>query len=218
MEPQELLKILEGGEGTRTEFKQRFSTFEKMAKEMIALANSRGGFLIVGIEDDGRVTGVQSEKSEAELLKQTASEYCEPPINITIHFVELYEREIVVAEIGESLNKPHRLQDYLPEIDLNRSEVFIRVNDKSVPAGKEMIKILQARTSEKPLKNYKVGKIERQVFQYLEKYESITVKNLCDAANISNRRASRTLIQLVRAELLNIHVKDNGENYFTSSV
>ena len=213
-----LLKLIEGGESLKVEFKQRFSEYEKIAKEMIAFANTKGGYLIVGIDDDKSVYGVLSEKGEAELLKETADNYCEPPVNYEFHFVELYGREIVVCEIPESESKPHRLQDYKKELDINDAHVFIRVNDKSVPASKEMIKILQARSASKPLHKYQIGKNEKIVFELLKERETITVKDLADSANLSNRRASRTIIKLVRADMLNVHTRDNGEDYYTSAV
>ena len=87
-----------------------------------------------------------------------------------------------------------------------------------MPASKEMIKILQANTKSTPLKKYNFGKSEEIVFDILRSNETVTVKELGERANISKRRASRTLIKLVRINLLNIHTKDNGEDYFTSFV
>jgi predicted transcriptional regulator len=80
-----------------------------------------------------------------------------------------------------------------------------------------MIKILQANAGRVPMKKYNFGKTEEVVFEMLRKKESVTVKDLSERANISRRRASRTLIKLVRINLLNIHTKDNGEDFFTSS-
>lgn len=217
MKPKELLSLIENGEGLRVEFKQRFSTHEKMAKEMIAFANTKGGTLIIGVDDDGSIHGVFSEKGEVELVKETSSQFCQPPVIFNVDYIELFGKELVVINIPESSSKPHRIQDYNDKMDLNTARVFIRVIDKSVPASKEMIKILQARSNNTPLKNYIIGKAEENVFNYLERNEFITVKHLSENANISNRRASRTLIKLVRANLLNIHTKDNGENYFTNS-
>ncbi|MFH1196777.1 MAG: ATP-binding protein [bacterium] len=215
MKRRELLNLIDEGEGTGIEFKQRFSEYEKIAKEMIAFANSKGGVIIFGINDDKSVCGVASEKGEAELIKETAEKYCEPPVDYKIEYFDVDNKELVIVIIAESPVKPHRLQDYLKEIDLNHANVYVRVNDKSVLASKEMIKILQARTVEQSLIKYQVGKNEKIVFEYLDANENITVKDLGRLANISDRRASRTLIKLVRANLLNIHTKDNGEDYFT---
>lgn len=216
MTSKNLLTLIEKGESKNIEFKQRFSSFHKIAKEFIAFANTSGGVVLFGIDDDGSVHGVESEKGEAELIKEAAEKYCELPVKYNIDFVPLYGKEIVVVTIEESEFKPHRIQDYKKEIDINTAEVYVRVNDKSIPASKEMIKIFQANYTDKKLINYSIGKTEEKAFELLNDQESITVSELADSANISNRRASRTLIKMVRANLLVIHTKDNGEAYFTS--
>ncbi len=217
MSPKELQQLIEIGENLKVEFKQRFSTHVKIAKELIAFANTSGGRLIIGVDDDGSLYGVQSEKGEAELVKETVTDFCEPEIKYNIDFIELHGKEIVVVDVPESDSKPHRIKDYKTLLDLNTAEVFIRVADKSVPASKEMIKILQANAKRVPMKNYNFGKTEEIVFDMLRHKESVTVRDLSEQANISRRRASRTLIKLVRINLLNIHTKDNGEDFFTSS-
>lgn len=209
--------LIKNGENLTVEFKQRFSTFEKIAKEIIAFANTRGGIIIFGVNDNKTICGVESEKEVVELLKQTIDNFCEPYPKSDFHYFEINNKEIVVVKIFESEIKPVRLQDYKMQLDLNTAKVFVRVNDKSVPASKEMIKILQANSTQKKLLHYEVGKNEKLVFNFLDKSESVTVKQFSEFANISQRRASRTLIKLVRANVLIIHTKDNGENYFTYS-
>jgi predicted HTH transcriptional regulator len=216
MTRKQLIKLIEDGESLTVEFKQRFSTEEKIAKEMIAFANTKGGVMIFGVEDDGKICGVLSEKGEAELIKTAAEKYCEPPVQYSIDFLNIGKDELVVVNISESENKPHRIQDYQKKIDLNTAQVYVRVNDKSVLAGKEMIKILQSQTNETALVNYTISKNEKIAFELLEKEETITVKQLAEKANLSNRRASRTLINMVRANLLYIHHKDNGEEFFSA--
>lgn len=216
MNHRELKELIEEGENLQCEFKLRFTTEEKIAKEMIAFANTKGGYLIFGIDDDREIVGVESEKEVAELVYSTAKNYCVPPLDIEIHFVELKGRELVIVEIPESDNKPHRLQDYLDDLDLNKSIVTIRLNDKSVQASKEMIRILKAQSSNKALIKYTIGPNEKIVFEYLKHKEKITVKELSKLVNISERRASRTLVKMVRANLLMIHTKENGEEFFTA--
>jgi predicted HTH transcriptional regulator len=207
--------MIEEGENLHCEFKLRFSSHEKIAKEMIAFANTKGGYMIFGIDDDKTIVGVQSEKGEAELIKEAATQYCEPTVKFRLEYIDLYNKEIVVAEIPESDEKPHRLQDYLPEFDITKAQVYVRVNDKSMLASKEMVRILRADAQKSELVKYVVGNNEKIVFDYLDKNETINVKLLSRLANISERRASRTLVKLVRARMLLIHTKDNGEEFFT---
>ncbi len=210
-----IAEMIESGEGLNVEFKQRFSSFEKIAKEMIAFANTRGGCILIGVDDDKSIYGVESEKSDIELVKESAEKYCVPPIDYNIATVEIEPKDILIIEISESKTKPHRIQDYKNKLELNNAQVYVRIKDKSVLAGKEMIKILQTQSTGSSLKNYFVGNQEKIVFEYLDINENINVKELSKLANISERRASRTLIKLVRANLLLIHLKDNGESYFT---
>lgn len=212
-----LFELIDAGEGLKIEFKRKFSTFEKMAKEMIAFANTKGGDILIGVEDNGKIRGIESEKEVAELIEITAREYCEPPIDYDIEFIGLKEKDVAVVTVRESDSKPHRLQDYLTSLNLNTAQVYVRVRDKSLLASKEMIKLLQANLRRATLKNYEIGKYERIAFELLDKQESITVKDLKLAANTSYRRASRTLIKLARANLLLLHKKENGDEYFTYS-
>ncbi len=217
MKPRELLELIEEGESLTCEFKRKFSTTEKIVREMIAFANTKGGYLIIGVDDDKEIFGVESEKAEAELIYDAAKNFCEPPLDVSIDYVEVKGKEVVVVEVFESQNKPHRIQDYLNELDVNKSVVTIRVNDKSVQASKEMIRLLKSQSSELSLKKYSIGPNEKAVFEFLNKYERITVKEFSNYVNISERRASRTLVKLVRANLLFLHTKDNGEEFFTSA-
>ena len=215
MKRKDLLGLIEGGENLRCEFKRKFTTHDKIAREMIAFANTKGGTLLIGVDDDKEIVGVESEKSEAELVKDAATNYCVPPVEYEIEYMDINGKEVVIVSIPESKMKPHRVQDYENEFDINKAIVCIRVNDKSVMASKEMVRIFRAETNELKLKKYSPGPVEKSVFDFLANNERISVKELSHLVNISERRASRTLVKMVRANLLMIHTKDNGEEFFT---
>ena len=217
MNRKQLVDLIGEGENIQCEFKRHFTTPEKIAKEMIAFANTKGGYILFGIDDDRTIIGVESEKSEAEMIEDAAENYCEPPVKYKLNYIAYKGKEIVAVTIPESMIKPHRLQDYRTEFDINKAVVMIRVNDKSLKASKEMVRILKANNGNKALIKYSIGTNEKIVFEYLAKKENISVKELGNLVNISERRASRTLVKLVRANLLAIHTKENGEEFFTAS-
>ena len=218
MRHRELLLLIEEGENIQVEFKRKFSTHDKIAREMIAFANTKGGYVLFGIDDDKKIVGVESEKETSELVKDAALNYCEPPLKYFIEYREIESKEIVIVSVPESTLKPHRLQDYKSELDITTAIVPIRVNDKSVQASKEMIRIFRAQSNQAALKKYVLGPTEKIVFEYLSKVDRISVKELSILVNISERRASRTLVKMVRANLLMINTKDNGEEFFTAAV
>ncbi|MBU1854896.1 MAG: ATP-binding protein, partial [Nanoarchaeota archaeon] len=57
MNKQEFDLILQEGEGLKVEFKQAFD--KSLAKEMAAFANSVGGRILLGVEDNGKIKGIK---------------------------------------------------------------------------------------------------------------------------------------------------------------
>ena len=72
MNRRELKELIEEGETIQCEFKRLFTTPEKIVKEMIAFANTKGGHILFGVDDNGEVVGVDSEKAETEMINNAA--------------------------------------------------------------------------------------------------------------------------------------------------
>lgn len=218
MNAKKLRAIIELGETDTVEFKRKFSGFEKIAKEMIALANTRGGLLLVGVDDDGTIIGVDSEKSEIDLLTSSAEFYSDPPIEHDIEVVEIDNVDVIVVRIPESRTKPHQLVPSQSEsngaIDPRDSRVYIRQGEKSVAASREVARVLAAEQPDAPPLVLEIGNIERTLFDHLEKNERITLREFRHLVNISERRASRSLVRLVRAGLIRLFTNE-GEDYYT---
>src|SRR5690348_14598785 len=83
-----LNELIVSGEGTTIEFKRFFSSPEKIAKELIAFANTKGGVVLFGVDDDGTVVGLHSEKSELTEIEHTAQFLCDPPISVDFQVVQ----------------------------------------------------------------------------------------------------------------------------------
>lgn len=212
----EALEIIAKGESNVTEFKRKFSGYEKIAKEIIAFANTRGGNIFFGVEDNGEISGVQSEKETINLLTETTNYYCEPVVKIEIEILEIRGKDIVVGIVPESENKPHRIQDGKKIINFNTAKVFLRMRSKSVQASIEMIKFLHTSYGDFEELSFSMGEKEKALFSYLEKNEKITTKEFCKLVNIAERRAQRILVKLVRLGVINLYQEETGKLYFIS--
>ncbi len=212
---QEALKLISEGEGPRVEFKRKFTTYEKIARELIAFANSKGGYIFFGVDDNGEIVGVKSEKETEELLLETSKNFCEPEIDVKVYVFEIEGKDVVVGEVKESDKKPHRIQDYQPQLNYRTAKVFIRMKSKSMQASREMIKLLHTSYNNFNESEFHLGKKEKALFDYLQKYERIKTREYCRLVNISERRAQRILIKLVRFGVLFLHQEENGEIYFS---
>ena len=206
----ELYELIEEGENSHVEFKRKFSSPEKIAKEMIAFANSGGGYILFGVDDDRSIIGVESEKSEIELINTAAKFYCEPEIEFSLEIIFIKRVDVVVVYIPESNRKPHRL---ITDDKDSPPKFYVRSEDKSILASKETVNILRNSNSEKPL-SITIGDNEKKLFDFLTENKKITVKGFKKLVNISERRASRTLVNLVKAEVIR-HIINGTEEFFT---
>jgi len=211
----EVLKLIAEGENSKVEFKRKFTTYEKIARELIAFVNSKGGMIMIGVDDNGEVVGVNSEKEIEALLIETAQNYCEPPIPIDIAVVEVKGKDVVIGKVNESDVKPHRIQDYQKTLNYSIAKVFIRMKSKSVLASREMVKLLHTTNCNFNESDFQLGKKEKALFDYLEANERISTREFCKLVNISERRAQRILVKLVRLGVLFLHQEENGKTYFS---
>ena len=219
MNKKKLMRLIEGGETSTVEFKRKLTETHKIAKELCAFANTKGGVLIVGVDDDATICGVMSEKTEAEIIRTACDFDLEPPITPLITHVNILGLELVVAEIEESSNKPINLLTK-NEQDQTIKRAYIRVGEKSVMASSEMARALrflnkdESYTEEDGVKIV-IGRNEKALFEYLEKNERATVNDFAKLVNISRRRAERLMIRMMRAGVLQIH-QDTAHDYFTA--
>lgn len=206
--------LIEEGEGFTIEFKRRISSPEKIARTLISFANTRGGTILFGVDDDGSIVGVESEKSEVEMIGIAGKEFCDPPVETSIDIVPFDGLDVIVCTVPESRTKPHY---YLGDRDTQNGDstrVYIRVNDKTMMASREVVRILRDENPDEPPLTVTIGKNEKRLFEYLDRNERITLREFGRLVNISDRRASRILVSLVRAGVIRIHTHEK-EEFFT---
>lgn len=202
-----LRQLIALGEGFRIEFKRKVPSADKLAKALVAFANSRGGHILIGVDDNRSVIGIRSPEEAEFEIERAARLYCDPPVAYTIELVPYAGREVLVIYVPESTQKPHF------RLEPNGRTAFIRVQDKSLEASRDVVRALRDEQADRPIR-FQYGPREEQLFRYLNRYERITVREFSRMVHISPRRASRILVTLVRAGVLRLHKTEKAE-YFT---
>jgi predicted HTH transcriptional regulator len=211
MRRHQLKELINSGESTTVEFKRKFTSPEKIAKELTAFANTKGGYLLLGVDDDKKIIGVESEKEDIARVEHACGFFCDPPLEPSISIVPVDYKDIIVVYISESDAKPHKVLDPSAPDEI---KVYIRQGEESVAASREMIRILRSQRSDSTPLTLSIGDKERRLFEFLEKNRRATVRDFAYLVNISDRRAARLLVRLVRAGVLNIHT-DEHHDYYT---
>ena len=108
----DLQRILRTGEDSFTQFKSEVKNAEGLAEEMVAFANSKGGYILVGIAEDqngqGKVVGVNNLKSLNNHISNASTENCVPAVVPQMQTMLLEEKAVVVIYVAEGYQKPYR--------------------------------------------------------------------------------------------------------------
>lgn len=207
---QELSQLVSLGEGANLEFKRRVPRPQRIAKELIAFANTKGGHLLLGVDDNGRITGLRDVEEEEYVLRSSMLERSDPPIEFDSQRVPVANRrDVIVVTVPESASKPH----YLVGENGTGRTAYVRVDDKSVEASPEAVRLMRLREGAEAV-TFEFGENELMLMRYLDSYGRITVKQFANLANIPRRRASKTLVLLTQANILRLHA-DHRHDYFT---
>ena len=139
-----LLSLIREGEHQQQDFKYRVADACKLAKSVSAFANTDGGRLLIGVRDDGYLSGVRSEE-EIFMMHQAAYKYCKPEASIkfdTYHVAPALpagtrhtsgrggKRTIVVATVPPSTRRPICALD-----EDGRLRAYVRINDENIVAS-----------------------------------------------------------------------------------
>jgi predicted HTH transcriptional regulator len=212
MDFEELRKLVKQGEGQHTEFKLKATHPEKIVRGMVALANSEGGWLFLGVDDTKIIKGVKFPLDDEFVMIKAIGEYASPPLRYKLDKIPIEEnpdREVLAFYIP----KASELHYFKENPTDRKGKAYIRIGDKSFKASPEMWEILKYRIKNKAI-NIRYGDKERTLLQYLEQNKHITVDEFAKIAQIPRLRASRTLVTLVVANVLKIHPQENGQDFF----
>ncbi len=139
---QYLLRLIREGEHQQQDFKYRVEDACKLAKSVSAFANTDGGRLLIGVRDDGHLSGVRSEE-EIFMMHQAAYRYCKPEPNIAFETCHAEGRTIVIATVPPSARRPVFARD-----EEGQMRAYIRIGDENIVASPVLLALW--RESQKP--------------------------------------------------------------------
>ena len=218
MTHEDLKRLVLLGEGSRLEFKNRVPRPERIAREVIAFANTDGGTVLIGVDDDGTILGLRDAEEELFALSNALRGRIAPEVEIAIAAVHVSRRrDVLVVRVPASADRPHGL---VPEPgttgDAARPHAYVRVGDQSVEASRESVRVMRAETRGEGAA-FTFGEPERRLLEYLDRHERITVSEYARMAEMPPWRASKTLVALVRAGIVRLHAGPGGQDHFTAA-
>jgi len=212
--PFSLLETVARGEGLSIEFKRLVHSPAKIARSISAFANTSGGHILIGVDDDRRIVGISSEKETLEVIDDALRCHIEPNPALDVHVEEYKRRMVLIVSIPESEDKPHfHVEETLCRrtgIRAVERRVFIRDGSHNRAASDDRIALFQSR--KEPLKLSFTDR-EHRLLRYLADHERITAPEFAEHAGIPVEEARRILVSLVRTGTVRLTTESGAGIY-----
>ena len=179
MDALELLDLIQKGESSTVQFKVRINDAYKIGTEMVAFSNTKGGKLVIGIDDKtGDIKGLSFDELQStnQFLANAASDNVKPTIYIFTETVEIDGNNIIIANIPEGISKPHTD---------NKGIIWVKngSDKRKVVSREEMARLLQSSgnmyADETLINGTTINDIDEVLFtKVIEKKHEKSIENL----------------------------------------
>lgn len=181
MEPLELIELIQKGESSTVQFKERIDDVHKLSQELVAFSNTKGGTLVIGVNDKtGGINGLSFEEIHAtnSLIVGATTNNVKPAITVESETIVVDKDNIMVVYISEGQSKPYK--------DKNGAIWIKNGSDKRrVTANEEIARLLQSSkimfADEMTITGTSSSDVDMQVFR---NYYKIKYKKDFDKAGI----------------------------------
>jgi predicted HTH transcriptional regulator len=197
-----LYDLIAQGEHEMLEFKYTINDSRKIARTLVAFANTSGGHLLVGIKDNGVVSGVSIDE-EYYMVESGATLYSKPEIDfdLKIHPVS-NGKHVLEFIIKPSISKPHMV------VCPNKSpEAYVRVRDENIIAHPVWIKVQQKLKSPCTIK---YTDNHNKLLAYLKNNKAQTLEIIMKKVFLSEKETMEIIADFVVSDIMEIETINSG--------
>jgi ATP-dependent DNA helicase RecG len=132
---QNIQSLINQGENNAVEFNSAAVTSDSLAKEIVSFANTLGGSILIGVEDDGTITGITNAPQIEEWVANICRNNVVPPLNTTTTIEKVGHLDILHIQIPKGKDKPYQT---------NKNQFLIRVGSTNrVASPQELMRLFQ---------------------------------------------------------------------------
>ena len=188
-------ELIAQGEHQQQDFKYKIADAHKLAKSVSAFANTDGGRLLIGVRDDGHLSGVRSEE-EIYMMHAAAYQYCQPSASIKFDTYYIDGRTLVIATIPPSDKKPICVVD----VD-GKKRAYIRINDENIVASPVHLVIWREQASNKgTLMTYSDNEVT--LMSTMETQQNMTLNQIVRKSRLARHKVITILARLIRFDVV----------------
>jgi predicted HTH transcriptional regulator len=201
-----IANLIKQGEHQQLDFKHSISDSKKIARSLAAFANTDGGILLIGVKDNGNISGVNSEE-EYYMLEGAAQMYCKPEDKFAVTRWDINSK--VVLEVNVKSDPKHL---YKAPDKSGKWKVFFRIKDENIVASPLQVKVWNAIRYRKTIR-LKLSHKDDVLIEYLKQHKHITVDEYCKVGFLPLREAEETLVNLAVLRITELKVTNESERF-----
>ena len=197
-----ITKLISEGEHQQLDFKFEVADAPKIARTLVAFANTDGGRLLIGVKDNGALAGVRSEE-EYYMVEAAAKMYCRPSIDFSVKEWNLNKKTILEVIILKSPARPHfALQKEGDWI------AYHRVNDQNFVVNRILMRVWKLENVPRGV-YLKFTDPEKFLLEHLEANKSVTLSRFMRLAGISRNKAENILVRFMLLKIIRMNFTEN---------
>ncbi len=197
-----ITKLIAEGEHQQLDFKFEIADAHKIARTLVAFANTDGGRLLVGVKDNGKLAGVRSEE-EFYMVEAAAKMYCNPVVDFSVKEWNLNKKTILEITILKSAYRPH-----FAKLDDGTWKAFLRVKDQNFVVNRIMMRVWKLEKTPKGV-FVKFTDPEKFLLEFLETNSSVTLSKFMRLAGISRKKAEDILVRFMLLKMIRMNFTEN---------
>jgi predicted HTH transcriptional regulator len=198
--------LIEQGEHQRLDFKFEISDSRKIARSISAFSNTDGGTLLIGVKDNGAVSGIRSEE-EIYMAEASAKMYCKPVVDFRA--TQWNEAGKTVLEL--KIPKMHDAICYAENPD-GKWLAYVRVNDNNFVANPVQMRVWKRKLKAEPT-HIVYTESEKILLDFLTHQPSISLSKFCSIAHISRNSAETKLVNLIMLDIIEMFYEEENVHY-----
>jgi len=194
--------LISQGEHQHLDFKYAISDARHIAESFSAFANAGGGKLLIGVRDNGTISGVRTDE-EMYMVDAAAAHYCTPPVGYSVRRWQCQGKTVLEVDIPEGADKP-----YLAKRKDKPPAAYVRIADRDVKASVIQLMVWEKQKNPSGLVITDTEHVKRLMSQ-LEKQPCITISAACKLLIFSYKKALRLVADLVYLNILEIEYQND---------
>ncbi len=201
-----LRTLIAEGEHQQLDFKFEISDARKIARTLSAFSNRNGGRLLIGVKDNGRISGVRSDE-EFYMAESAASLYCKPEVTFKTRNHQIDGKSVLEIYIPPVVRKPVYARDHE-----NRWMAYIRVEDENILAGTVQLEVWKEEHKERG-RLLEFTRNEAFLLHHLENMPGSTLGKIQRDTGFRRKELVTLMTKLVLFDVVEMRFLE-GENRF----